>query len=105
MALAVALRSSTQHSMIAVTGELDTANAAPLQAFLTAEIDGCRRDMIVDLRQLTFLDAAGLTALVAASTALAARAQEISVMCDSPAMSRLFVLTGLHEVLRVHTPV
>ena len=103
MALAIALRTTATHSMVTLAGELDVLTAGPVQAFLIAEIDDCTRDMVVDLRRVTFMGAAGLTALVAASAALEADSRQISIVCDSPAIQRLFIMTGLHETLNVHS--
>jgi anti-sigma B factor antagonist len=88
--------------MVTVAGELDHATAPPLQAFLTAEIESCGRDMILDLRGLDFLGAAGLTAFVVARAALAADDREIAIMCDRPRIRRLFLMCELHDALGLH---
>lgn len=105
MALAVALRTSSSHSLVSVTGDLDVATAPPLQAFLTAEIEGCGRDMILDLRRLDFLGAAGLSVFLVARAALGASGRELAVECDLPRVRRLLVLCDLQDALGLHEPV
>lgn len=104
LALALALRRRGDHCLVTVAGELDTANAKAFGAFLRAEFDDCGHDLVVDLRRLDFLDAAGIGVLVAAAQQLQAAGGVLSVVCDQPKILRLFALTGTAEQLRVHVP-
>jgi len=88
--------------MVTVAGELDAATAIPLTAFLTAEIDGSERDLVLDLRRLDFLGAAGLTAILVARSALRTGGREITVLCDRPWVRRLFLMCDLDGIVGLH---
>jgi anti-sigma B factor antagonist len=102
MALDITLRSLPAHCLVAVTGELDLANARAFGSFLSTELEDCRHDVVVDLRGLDFLDAAGIGALVGASVRPDGEPSRMSVLCDTPRFVRLFRLTGTVERLGVH---
>lgn len=104
MALAIALDRTPQSTTVAVTGDLDIASSDPLAAFLTAEVAQSGRDMVIDLRQLHFLDAAGLRVFVATSQQLAEGGRVLSIVGSDPRVLRVFLLTGLQQVLNVHVP-
>jgi anti-sigma B factor antagonist len=87
--------------VVRLHGELDIVSAGSFRAALDELIlDG--GPVVVDLRELAFIDSAGLGALVRAHKK--ARVLQGSLVCvcvpDGQAAS-LFRLTGLHRVLRV----
>ena len=51
-------------ALVAFRGELDVAAAPRAVAALRAQLDAGVRDLLVDLDRVTYLDCAGLTALV-----------------------------------------
>jgi anti-anti-sigma factor len=51
-------------ALVALRGELDLAAVAQLDAALRPLLEGGVRDLLVDLERLTYLDCAGLGALV-----------------------------------------
>lgn len=104
MALAIVLDQTPESSTVAVAGDLDIASSDPLAAFLTAEAGQSGRDMVIDLRQLTFLDAAGLRVFVSVSQLLAAGGRVLSIVGSEPRVLRVFLLTGLQQALNVHVP-
>lgn len=103
MAFAMALRTSGPYAMVTVAGDLDVATAEPFRSFLNELITGGTHDVIVDLRQLDFLDAAGISALVDARVRLVRDRRTLWVTCDRPRIVRLFVICGLHETLNVYS--
>lgn len=52
--------------VIALTGELDMASAPELEEAIDRAIASAARSVIVDLRQLEFMDSTGIRLLVAA---------------------------------------
>src|SRR4051794_28201948 len=56
-------------ALVAFRGELDLAAAPAATAALHAQLDAGARDVLVDLGQLTYLDCAGLSALVGVARA------------------------------------
>jgi anti-anti-sigma factor len=73
-------------------GEVDLATMAAFEQTLERGI-GTGRDLVVDLSELTFIDAAGLRALAQAAD----RVNRLSLVCPNPHLSRLLRLVGLGE--------
>lgn len=57
--------------VVMVSGEIDLASAPSLSGAISAVIDQMRSDLVIDLTDVTFLDAAGLSVLVSARRQLA----------------------------------
>lgn len=84
--------------IIAPTGELDLATVGPLRdAFLQA--DGCR-EMVIDLRGLSFMDSAGLSLVLEEHHRAEAAGIDFRVVRGSPEVHRLFELTDLVRRLK-----
>jgi anti-sigma B factor antagonist len=84
---------------VQVCGDVDTRSASVLADRLLQELDrGTAVEL--DLRLVTFLDSAGLTALVAAHRAAEAAGRVLRLRCGtSRAVLRPLQLTGLTSVL------
>jgi anti-anti-sigma factor len=82
-----------------VTGELDLATAPDVEA----AIAGSDSDVVVvDLTGCTFLDSAGIRALVGAARGLAAEDRSLRVVTDEPGILRLLEITGVDTLIDVH---
>jgi anti-anti-sigma regulatory factor len=55
--------------------------------------------LVIDLNQVTFIDAAGLNALIAAANRAATHGTSLHVVCARPQILKLFRLTGLDRRL------
>lgn len=78
---------------IRVGGELDLATAPALAA---ACAEACRRatGVVLDLRDLTFLDVAGLGAVLRAASAARSRSVRFAVLRGVPAVDAVFLHTN-----------
>ncbi len=87
-------------AVITVTGEVDIATVAVLrdQLFTLADTS-C--SVIVDLDQVSFIDAAGLGALVGAARRADIHGASLQVVCGQPQTRELFRLAGLDRRLRL----
>lgn len=88
-------------TVIAVSGELDAANADQLAAHVQYGIGRSRR-VILDLRGLTFIGTAGFSALHRINVVCSA-AQAYWAMAPSPAVSRLLRICDPDGTLPVTT--
>jgi anti-sigma B factor antagonist len=80
-------------------GELDIASAPVLErAIESARTASATTVIVVDLTDLAFIDSSGIAALMRANESCAGR---LRVVNGSPAVQRLFELTGVREVLPV----
>jgi anti-anti-sigma factor len=75
-------------------GEVDMATGAAFRRALEHAI-GTDRDLVVDLSELTFIDAAGLRALARA----AGRADRLTLVRPNPHLARLLRLAGLGDLI------
>lgn len=86
--------------MIAISGELDLASGPRLEVELAA-LDAGVRLVVVDLRNLEFMDSTGLSIIVRAHQRLAEQDCELSLVRGSPQVQRLLDLTGVAERVRL----
>jgi anti-sigma B factor antagonist len=102
---AVAVSHDSSQSRIEACGELDPVSAPELDAALTkAARGGHATTVIVDLRWLTFCDAAGLGLLVSHHYALAAAGGRLVIMHPTPQVEHLILLNHLEDVLDTRAP-
>ena len=87
-------------AVITVTGEVDIATVAGLRDRLFTLAD-TSRSVIVDLDQVSFIDAAGLGALVGAARRADIHGASLQVVCDRPRTRELIRLAGLDHRLRL----
>jgi anti-sigma B factor antagonist len=85
-----------------VTGEIDLRTSQTLRGRLLDLVDEGYRGIVVDFTQVRFCDASGLGALVAAHNRLRERGGELRVAGPRPPQRRLFGITGLDRVIKVH---
>ncbi len=86
--------------VLVLAGELDLASSQELIDAL--ERLGGSRSIVLDMRELEFIDSSGLSVLVKAHQRAAAEGGELSIVRrDDSQVQRLLDLTGLTERLRV----
>ena len=83
------------------SGELDQASAADLELHLRDALDHGVRDIVVNLRDVTFMDSAGLTALLHAADSARWRYGHLFVTRPSDVARRIIELTGSRHQLRM----
>lgn len=89
-----------EQSVLKLFGELDIASAPVLEQELARVGDSGR--VVIDLRELEFIDSTGLSVLVRASQQAEERSADLSVLSAGDGqVHRLLDLTGLQERLRV----
>jgi anti-sigma B factor antagonist len=101
----VDVRRNGSSVVVAVSGELDLASGPELETELEL-INGTETEMLIlDLRQLEFMDSTGLSILVRAQQRLGTEGCDMSLVRGSAQVQRLLDLTGVAERLRlVDTP-
>ena len=93
-ALTIRIRRDRGYAIVAVAGEVDIATVTRLRERLF-ELAASGRTLVVDLDQVSFIDSAGLAALVGAARRTAAHGASLQVVCAWPRTRQLFRLTGL----------
>ena len=93
-ALTIRVRRDRGYAIVAVAAEVDIATVTQLRERLF-ELAASGRTLVVDLDQVSFIDSAGLAALVGAARRAAAHGASLQVVCARPRTQQLFRLTGL----------
>jgi anti-sigma B factor antagonist len=96
--LGLQVTTTAGYTVVEVAGEIDLNSAPDLRGRLHEAIDAGSRRLVVDLRQVDFIDSVGLGVLIGARRRLLARAGDdasIQLVCAEGLVLRLLRLTGL----------
>src|SRR3954452_3032908 len=94
------VRPDRDRAIVALAGELDL-DAAPRVAAAVDDLIGVGfTHVVVDLRELTFLDSAGLQALLSARGAAEGRGCALSLVPGPRAVQQVFELTATDSLFR-----
>ena len=87
--------------VIAAAGEVDLGDAPRLRkAFSDVLAAGCTR-LVLDMREVTFIDSTGLGVIVGAGKKAAGLHGELRIVCDDQRVLRLLAITGISRSLTV----
>jgi anti-sigma B factor antagonist len=84
---------------ISLCGELDLANAGTAETALEASLADKTSQVVVDMRELEFIDSTGIALLVAALGHNGNEERVRFIPSTAPAVTRVLNLTGLAERL------
>jgi anti-sigma B factor antagonist len=94
---------SAGYTVVEVAGEIDVASAPELRDCLHQTIDAGSRHLVVDLRQVEFMDSVGLGVLVGVQRRLRGYDDgSIQLVCADGLVVRVLRLTSLDLLLPVH---
>lgn len=102
MELSLATREVAGHSVVEVRGEVDVYTSSVLRERLVELIDGGAARVVVDLDGVDFLDSSGLGVLVGALRRLRTADGELSLVCTSEKLLKIFRITALDRVFTLH---
>lgn len=97
-ALTIRVRREPGYVIVTVAGEIDFGTVSRLQARLLALV-GAGGPLVVDLDQVSFIDAAGLGALAGVARRAAVHGTSLQVVCARRQTRRLFGITELDRVI------
>ena len=92
--LTIRVRHKPKYVFVAVAGEIDIATVAQLRERLWP-LAASGRPLVADLNQVSFIDAAGLGALVGMARLAAEQGASLQVVCARERIRKMFRLTGL----------
>jgi anti-sigma B factor antagonist len=95
-ALAITVRSERGVVIAAVAGDIDISTVARLRERLF-ELADSGGTLIVDLNRVTFIDSAGLGALVGTARRAAEHGGSLYAVCARPQTRKLLWLTGVNR--------
>jgi len=85
--------------VISLCGELDLANAGTAETALQASLAENAPQIVIDMRELEFIDSTGIALLVAALGNNGSKERIRFIPSAAPAVTRVLELTGLSERL------
>lgn len=86
---------------VTLTGELDISNAAGVENRLIALEQSRPATLVVDLRQVTFIDSTGLSLLINADNRARKADRRLTILTDGGPVLRILRTVGLDERLDV----
>jgi len=95
----VEVRSADGAAVIVVSGELDLASAPALEEELTRAVTNGADPVIVDLRELEFIDSTGLGLLIKANRKAEAAGRRFAIVRGQSQVQRLLGVTGIEQRL------
>jgi anti-sigma B factor antagonist len=95
----VEVQSTGRAAVITASGELDLTSSAGFDEELQRVLESDLEQLIIDLRQLEFMDSTGLSTLVKAHQRAGERGQRFGVVRGPQQVQRLLSLTGVDERL------
>lgn len=91
----------TGPTVVHVGGEIDVYTAPALRRELDEQINAGCRDLVVDLRNVTFMDSTGLGVLVGRLKLIRAQGGIMRVFGATERVLKVFTITGLDRVFDI----
>lgn len=98
--LVLRVESDGDDQVLTLSGELDVSNAAVLEREVRAALDGTAPRIVLDLRELEFIDSTGLRTLLIAERLSAADSGRLNMLRPSGQVARMLALTGIGDEMR-----
>ncbi len=98
-ALTIEVADGPNGCVITLRGEFDIASAERFETLLSG-LD-VRRDIVVDLRGLTFMDSTGIRFLLKMNDQVLAAGHRLTIVPGGPAVQRVFTLAGIQDRLPI----
>ena len=95
----VEVRNADATTVISVSGELDLASSPALEEELERVAQSDAQVVVVDLRNLEFMDSTGLSVLVRAHQRAEEHGRRLGLVNGSQQVQRLLTLTGVADRL------
>lgn len=92
-------------TVLAVRGEVDVYTAPRLRERLVELVTEGKRQIVVDLESVDFLDSTGLGVLVGGLKRLRSHEGDLSLVCTQHRILKVFEITGLTKVFSIHDSV
>jgi anti-anti-sigma factor len=96
--LSVSVSIEHEHVVVALSGEMDMANALSVPEIVAACVHA-DRPVLIDLQDVTFLDSSGLRAILVSKARLEAENVTLQVTNASTRVRRVFEITRLTHLL------
>lgn len=102
MELPISTRTEGAVVIVEVGGEIDVYTAPRLREQLLDSVSAGRYHIIVDMSKVEFLDSTGLGVLVGGLKRVRAHEGSLHLVCDQGRTLKIFRITGLDKVFKIH---
>ncbi|MFY9932688.1 MAG: STAS domain-containing protein [Streptosporangiaceae bacterium] len=99
MSVRLCIRPGDGGTVVAISGEVDVCTEAPLQQSLLRIIRECGAKLMLDMSGVSFIDCAGLRALLLTRRRAEMRGVFLRLIATSAAVRRVIELTGAQDAL------
>ncbi|NPV59054.1 MAG: STAS domain-containing protein [Actinobacteria bacterium] len=89
-------------SVITLEGEIDLSTSAEFKEAVYETIESGKKDIIIDLNGLEFMDSTGLGVVVAALKKTRMEGGTIRLICNKRNILKVFTVTGLDKVFSIY---
>ena len=86
---------TNQTPIINVKGELDIYTSQKLRTILTDLIDNNKKNIILNLKDLLYMDSTGLGTIVQAANNLATKDGKLHIVAVKPTIKKIFEVSGI----------
>ena len=93
---------SGQVAVVTAAGEIDITNAEGLRDALLSALNAGAAGLVVDMTPTTFLDSAGVTALVRAARRATATDATLRLAVTAPPVLRVLSLVGIDRLIEMY---
>jgi anti-sigma B factor antagonist len=103
--LSVSTREQGGRTIVEVGGEIDVYSAPTLRDQLNSLVADGHYDLVVDMRNVDFLDSTGLGVLVGGLKRVRSHDGSLHLVCAQDRVLKVFRITGLTKVFAIHDSV
>jgi anti-anti-sigma factor len=87
------------HAVLALRGELDLSSAPAVEAAVRRAIQRGARQLVLDLRELAFMDSTGLRTVLRADALARQAGARLALVDGAEPVRRVFEMTGMRQRL------
>ena len=88
--------------LIEMDGEVDVYTAPQLKQQMISLLEEGHNEMVVDLSKVEYLDSTALGVLIGGLKRVREREGNLSLICPSPRIRRVFEITGLDKIFDIY---
>lgn len=98
----VSIRDHGEHKIISITGEVDLYNVSELKKILFSITDGANSSVVVDMKNVNYMDSSGIGALVAGQKKMKAHAGKFALMNIHEDVLNILKLATLDRFFKIY---
>lgn len=98
----VSVKEMARTDLVVVEGRVDSVTAPELGEALNAQIDGGKKNLVVDLSEVDYMSSAGLRELVSALKRVKPMGGDLRIAAPSERVREVLELAGLDSLFKVY---